>query len=219
MTIIYSLVANGSTVLAEYSPNTGNFMDIARQLLREIPLHKHRKSYAAQNTIFHYMVDDGGLIFLCMADADSGHRIPFSFLEDIRSRFTSQFGRAGYQTATENSLDDAFSRTLQQQMHFFNTDKEADQIRRVRGEIDAVKEVMVQNIDKVLERGEKIEVLVDQTNKLQSKSYTFKKKSTTLKRQLWWKNVYLCGCIIACIVIIVAVILLIILWKLGVFKK
>ena len=34
-------------------------------------------------------------------------------------------------------------------------------MNRVQGEIEEVRQVMVENIDKVLERGEKIELLVD----------------------------------------------------------
>jgi len=50
-----------------------------------------------------------------MADADFGHRVPFMFLDDTRSKFLSQFGRT-YQSAGEGSLNDTFSRTLSSQM-------------------------------------------------------------------------------------------------------
>jgi pyoverdine/dityrosine biosynthesis protein Dit1 len=38
-----------------------------------------------------------------------------------------------------------------------------DKIAKVQEEISQVKDVMIRNIDKVLERGEKIELLVDKT--------------------------------------------------------
>jgi hypothetical protein len=50
-----------------------------------------------------------------MADANAGHRVPFLFLDDVRTKFLTQFGRA-YQNARENGLDDAFSRTIREQM-------------------------------------------------------------------------------------------------------
>ena len=43
-------------------------------------------------------------------------------------------------------------------------------------------------IEKVLERGEKIELLVEQTEALQHNAFEFKKGSTQLKRAMWWKN-------------------------------
>ena len=39
----------------------------------------------------------------------------------------------------------------------------ADKIEKVRGEIEEVKQVMTDNIDRILERGDKIELLVDKS--------------------------------------------------------
>lgn len=47
---------------------------------------------------------------------------------------------------------------------------------------------MVQNIERVLERGEKIELLVDKTENLNAQAFRFKKQSTNLRRAMWWKN-------------------------------
>jgi len=223
MPIIYGLVARGSVVLAEYSPDTGNFTQIARQILKEVAKRQgaDRRSYAAQSSIFHYIVDEQGLVVLCMADSDAGSRIPFAYLQDIQTRFLSQFGKS-YATAGENALDDAFARTLDQQMEYFNYSPEADEIRNIKSRLSEVMDVMVQNIDKVLERGEKIEVLVTQTNKLQTNSYRMQRSATKLKKRLWWKNVYLWLCIIFCcciLLLVVAAILMVVMWKLGIFDK
>lgn len=43
--------------------------------------------------------------------------------------------------------------------------------------------------DKVIKRGEQIELLVDRTENLSATSVQFKKKSTELKNAMWWKNV------------------------------
>jgi hypothetical protein len=44
-------------------------------------------------------------------------------------------------------------------------------------------------LDKVLDRQERIELLVDKTEELNQSSIDFKKKSTALKRAMWWKFV------------------------------
>lgn len=48
---------------------------------------------------------------------------------------------------------------------------------------------MVQNLEKVLQRGEQIELLVEKTEQLQTNAAEFKKVSTDLKRHYWWRNV------------------------------
>ena len=76
----------------------------------------------------------------------------------------------------------------QKQMAYYNANPAADNISRVRNQLEEVKGVMVQNIEKVLERGEKIELLVDKTDKLNNAAFKFEKQSKRLKNAMWWRN-------------------------------
>lgn len=49
--------------------------------------------------------------------------------------------------------------------------------------------IMTENIERVLERGERIDLLVDKTDKLGSNARNFRLRSRGLKRHMWWKNV------------------------------
>jgi hypothetical protein len=51
----------------------------------------------------------------------------------------------------------------------------------VQAQIDEVKDVMLENIDRVLERGEKIELLVDKTDRLNQQAFRFEKSVSGLK--------------------------------------
>jgi len=63
---------------------------------------------------------------------------------------------------------------------------------------------MVKNIETVLERGEKIELLVEKTEVLEEHAFKFQKNSKTLKKKMWWKNVkVMCGLIWVLIAIII----------------
>ena len=62
---------------------------------------------------------------------------------------------------------------------------------------------MVQNIEKVLARGEKIELLVDKSDALNRSAAKFEKSSNKLKNQMWWRNVKM-WLLIAFITIVVA---------------
>ena len=56
----------------------------------------------------------------------------------------------------------------------------------MKTQIDEVKGVMINNVEKVLERGEQIETLVEKTEEMESRSYQFRSGSKTLKNKLWW---------------------------------
>jgi len=201
MPIIYSLVARGSCVLAEFTSTSGNFTTVTRRILEKIPQNDSKMSYVYDRHIFHYVVD-GGLTYLCMADEEFGRRVPFAFLEDIKNRFKSAYGDRG-KSALAYGMNADFSRVLQNQMDYYSNNPNADKINRVRGEIDEVKSVMVTNIEKVLERGERIELLVDRTENLNQAAFKFKKQSTQLKRAMWWKNVKIMIILIFVVLVII----------------
>ena len=75
---------------------------------------------------------------------------------------------------------------------------------------------MTQNIEKVLERGEKIEILVDKTEELSSTADSFQKSSTRLKRSLWWQDKKWTIVIVIVVVLVLGVITLAILGGLNV---
>jgi len=202
MPIFYALVARGKTVLAEYTARSGNFPTVTRVLLGKIGAEDAKMSYIYDNFVFHYQVTDG-ITYLCLADEQQKRRLPFLFLGDIKDKFTAQYGDRA-KTAIAFAMNTEFSRVLSDRMEFFNENPQADQFGKVRGQLAEVKDIMMENIEKVLQRGEKIELLVDKTEALSQSARKFQKQSKSLKNVMWWKNVKLWGLIA---VIVLAIIL------------
>ena len=82
-------------------------------------------------------------------------------------------------------------------------------------QVDEVKDIMTQNIDKVLERGEKIEILVDKTEELSSTADSFQKSSKKLKTQMWWRDKKWTIVIVLVILVVIGIIVLAILGGTG----
>eukprot|EP00286_Rhodomonas_abbreviata_P017870 CAMPEP_0181323948 /NCGR_PEP_ID=MMETSP1101-20121128/20076_1 /TAXON_ID=46948 /ORGANISM="Rhodomonas abbreviata, Strain Caron Lab Isolate" /LENGTH=189 /DNA_ID=CAMNT_0023432047 /DNA_START=149 /DNA_END=715 /DNA_ORIENTATION=+ len=179
--IVYALVVRETVILAEYAAGTGNFAFVTRKILEKMSQADTRVSYTSDGYIFHIMVYDG-LTYMCMAEEDFSRRAAFSFLEDIKKRFSMQFGDRG-RTALAYAMNEEFARVLAKQMEAFSS--EMDKVDKVKADMDDVKNVMVDNIEKVLKRGEKIELLVDKTDNLNQQSIRFKKHSTQLKHAMW----------------------------------
>mmetsp|Transcript_2915 Transcript_2915/g.3338 ORF Transcript_2915/g.3338 Transcript_2915/m.3338 type:complete len:235 (-) Transcript_2915:95-799(-) len=200
--IVYSLVSRGKTVLAEYTATSGNFPTITRVLLSKIPVQDGKMSYVYDAHVFHYIVEDE-MTYLCLADEEFKRRIPFLFLEDIKEKFKAAFSDEERQNAIAFTMNDDFSRVLRKQMEYFNENPNADKLTRVRNQIDDVKGVMVENIEKVLQRGEKIELLVDKTDRMQQAAFKFEKSAKKLKREMWWKNAKTMMMMIAIILLVI----------------
>lgn len=207
MTIIYALIARDETVLVEYTQKKGNFQSISRQILEKVSSRNNTKvSYKYDNFVFHILVDKG-FTYFCMSEQEFGNRIPFLFLEDIKNRFSGSYGERA-KNATALSLNSDFGRVLRTQMEHFSNSQESDKIHKVRGQIQEVKDVMIDNIEKVLDRGEKIDLLVDKTADLSDSAHNYRFKSKKLKNAMWWKNVKL----ILILVFIIFMILLVVIW-------
>lgn len=131
-------------------------------------------SYVYDKHIFHFIVDNG-MTFLCMADEAMKRRIAFSFLEDIKSSWREKYASVE-QTALPFSMNESFSPLLKLRIDQYSAAiPSTDSIGRVQAQLDNVKDVMVENIDRVLQRGEKIELLVDKSEQLNTQARKFEK--------------------------------------------
>lgn len=161
-------------------------------------------TYVYDEYVFHYIVE-AGICYLCMSDEKNKHRVPFAFLEDMKKNFIDRFGADAPQTAIAFAMNEEFSTIIAQRMEFYNSegaDHSIDNIGAVKSQIEDVKGVMVQNIEKVLERGEKIELLVDKTDRLNQQAFRFESSSRALRRAMWWRKVR-CYTIIGVVAVIV----------------
>ncbi|XP_013609146.1 PREDICTED: vesicle-associated membrane protein 713 [Brassica oleracea var. oleracea] len=203
MAILYALVARGSVVLSEFSATSTNASSIAKQILEKLPgedVDSH-VSYSQDRYVFHVKRTDG-LTVLCMADEAAGRSVPFAFLEEIHQRFVRTYGRAIH-SAQAYSMNDAFSRVLSQQMEYYSNDPNADRVSRIKGEMTQVRNVMIENIDKVLDRGERLELLVDKTANMQGNTFRFRKQARRFRSVMWWRNVKLTIALILVLAVVV----------------
>ncbi|XP_053196044.1 vesicle-associated membrane protein 8 isoform X2 [Scomber japonicus] len=79
---------------------------------------------------------------------------------------------------------------------------------QVQGQVNEVKVILKDNINKVLERGDRLDDLIGKTDDLQASADSFQKTSTRVARKYWWKNVKLMIIIGVIVVIIIILIIL-----------
>ncbi|XP_078164595.1 vesicle-associated membrane protein 714 [Carex rostrata] len=189
MAILYAVVARGTVVLAEFAAVTGNAGAVARRILEKLPPESESDSrlcFSQDRYIFHVLRSDG-ITYLCMANDTFGRRVPFLYLEDIHMRFMKNYGKVAH-LALAYAMNDEFSRVLHHQMEFFSSNPSNDTLNRLRNEVTEIHTIMVENIDKILDRGDKIALLVDRTATMQDSAFHFRKQSNRLRRSLWLKN-------------------------------
>jgi len=73
-------------------------------------------------------------------------------------------------------------------MHTYNTNPPSDELTNAQNQLAQVKDIMVQNVEQILSRGERIELLVDKTDNMANQATAFRRGARTVRRQMWWKN-------------------------------
>ncbi|KAJ1030377.1 hypothetical protein NDA16_001286 [Ustilago loliicola] len=191
--IVLALVAKGSHILAEtHDPSHDRFLPAAQTILSRIPPNSSKLSYAFEDWLFHYISSDN-LVYMAVADTDTGRRIPFSFLAHVQKKFLSTYEIPTDDEAENTDYSD-LTNTLKNLVKQFNADPEAiDPIAQAKNELAGVKDIMTQNVEQILSRGERIELLMDRTDNAANQSMAFRRRAVGLRRQMWWKNVKVMG--------------------------
>ncbi|XP_019949591.1 vesicle-associated membrane protein 8 [Paralichthys olivaceus] len=83
-----------------------------------------------------------------------------------------------------------------------------DKVQTLKDQVDGVKNIMTQNVDRILARGERLDDLMGKSEDLQAGAQHFKQTSHKVARSYWWKNVKMVVVIVVVVLIIVLIIIL-----------
>ncbi|GIJ92068.1 hypothetical protein Asppvi_011043 [Aspergillus pseudoviridinutans] len=210
--LLYSCIAHRTTILAEHSsPGTSSTAasSLASIILPKITHDKPQKlTYTHERLFVHYVADsptgssdDAGrqepnsyapLSYIVVATAEQGRRIPFAFLLEMKRKFLSTYPPSSTDFSSLPAYGcAAFNSELRSLLQTYNTAPPSDSLASARREIDSVRDIMTENIERVLERGERIDLLVDKTDRLGGSAHDFRVRSRGLRRRMWWKNIKL----------------------------
>ena len=150
-----------------------------------------------------------------VADEAFGRQIPFTVLERIAEDFVKTHGAAAAD-ALAHSLDRQFGPRLKHHLEYAaEHPEELNKVSKVQKQVTEVKEIMMENIEKVLDRGEKIELLVDKTTELRFQADNFHRTGRALRRRMWWQNLKLKLAVGAVVVVILLIIIMMICFSGG----
>ncbi|KAI0057174.1 VAMP/synaptobrevin-like protein [Artomyces pyxidatus] len=203
MSLIHALVAQGSTIMAEHQAGKRDFSQATQTILSKIPPNNSKLTYVWEQYLFHY-ISEGGFTYLVMADDSAGRRMPFTFLGELQRKFiASPTASSSTTSLAPHALQSTFGPVISQLMYTYNTSPPTDDLARAQSELAQVKDIMVQNVEQILSRGERIELLVDKTDTMASQATAFRRGARTVRRQMWWKNkrVLALGIIVALVIV------------------
>ncbi|KAL3455077.1 putative synaptobrevin-like protein Sybl1 [Aspergillus heterothallicus] len=222
--LLYSCIAHRTTILAEHSApgsSSSAASSLASIILPKISHDQSQKlTYTHERLFVHYISDSPSgppsdssssepssyapLSYIVVATAEQGRRIPFAFLLEMKRKFLSKYPPSNTDYGSLPAYGcAAFNGELRGLLQTFNTAPPADSLASARKEIDSVRDIMTENIERVLERGERIDLLVDKTDRLGGSAHDFRMRSRGLRRRMWWKNAKLMALLAVVVVFLI----------------
>lgn len=211
--ILFACVGKPTNILLSESavkPSANIASMVRNQLLAKltdpnaIPTGEKRVSYGGDGNLIQILYRSK-LAFVCVTEKAYPAYMAFKYLDKVATNFIAFYREDAHRTP---QACQSFSRQLKQEADFFNS-PDADKLKKIHRDIDQVKNVMVENIDTILTRGEKIENLLEKTNLLLGESTTFQTNSNSLRRKMWLKNVKLIAIIVFLVIAVITIILLV----------
>ncbi|GAA6020154.1 hypothetical protein JCM10207_006278 [Rhodosporidiobolus poonsookiae] len=164
----------------------GEFMNFFSRTVAERTPAGQRQSVQENNYTAHaYSRQSDSLVGVIVTDQEYPVRVAFSLLNKILDEFSTKIPRTqvedaankGRQAGKQNLID---YQPLNEYLQKYQDPKQADAIMKVQQELDETKIVLHKTIESVLERGEKLDSLVDKSAALSASSKSFYK---TAKKQ------------------------------------
>ncbi|KAH7054673.1 hypothetical protein BKA62DRAFT_629843 [Auriculariales sp. MPI-PUGE-AT-0066] len=179
--LIISTVSRGADILASHTTGRRDFSNAVTTILGKIPPNDSKPTYLWKQNIsstmslrcacllylyisLAYVVCDvQGTTYLILADDVAGRRLPFAYLAEVQRSFTSSY-EAAYIGSVSSFHD--FEPRLAELIKRPFVLSHLRALQMSHSEPDQVKDIMVHNVEQILSRGERIELLVDKTHYL-----------------------------------------------------
>lgn len=137
--------------------------------MEKIPPNNSKLTFKYKDININYL-SDNGIVYLVISQDSVSRAVAFKYLLDLQQKFTS---------VEDDDVD--FTDTIKDLLETYNTEPPEDQLGRTQNELNQVKDVMIQNMESIIDRGDRIDNLVDRTNEMSSQAFAFRKKSTMLR--------------------------------------
>ncbi|XP_015751342.1 PREDICTED: synaptobrevin homolog YKT6-like [Acropora digitifera] len=148
------------------------FMQFTSQILVERTREKERASVKEQEYVCHVFVRSDSLGGVIVSDLEYPQRVVFTLLNKVLDDFSNKFSQSVWKTAEPNSI---FWPECEKYLEDYQNPRQADAMTKVQAELDETKIVLHNTIETVLQRGEKLDDLVEKSEGLTLQSKAFYK--------------------------------------------
>jgi len=179
--ILCGVIARGSHVLAEYDQSDANddLCEFARDVIPKLTATASHKIHVMRGYVFNYMIENG-LTFLCITEdgVKDGNQLAYTFLRSLKVNVSQ----------SRDSSATGLTELLRLEMSRYQKNSKT-KIGQMEEELTEVADLMKQNIESVMERGEGIACLMEKTNLLRNEASSFRSAARSHANAAYWNQI------------------------------
>jgi len=186
--IFFVAILRNEETLVKYAQLLGNYDQILSQVLHKIiKKNDTRMTFNYEKFCFHYIFDNT-LTYFCITRKVFDQVKAFKFLARIKNKFESQYQQRVH-TALPFAFHAEFLPTLAIETKRYSENLSFEKINEIQEQIDETRQILCEDIDRLVDRGESLHLLVDKSDQMTSASISFKQQSRNLSRRMYWKHI------------------------------
>ena len=139
-----------------------------------------------------YYDDEDDLTFLCMGEK-LDTEVAFSYLSDLKKKFLTTYDNKTIRSSFSYQLKD-FSGEIKKLANSYEINP-TSKIGMLKERLTETTEILHDNVEKLLQRGEKLNIIAQKSSRLRESSDDFVKNIQEIKRRQKWRK-YRCYAII-----------------------
>lgn len=217
-TIYYAAVVHGKDdIIKECDIVPGQARQLALVVLDKVENETKKQSFLHEEMSVHYVskaseefnnnnnnsnICPDGVTFIVVTKRDVERRMPFLFLLQLERTFDSKYVPEIRSDISELKENNTLLPEMRQLIKTCESG-ENDATGLAKSEIEQVKNIMVENVERILERGERINLLISKTDRMNNNALAFRRRTVAVRRSMWWKNIKLCVLLIVVAVFVV----------------
>lgn len=166
----------------------------ARQILKQLGSDSPTKCDIESGPfVFHYVIKSG-VSYLVMTRKGYPKQLAFRYLEEVSEAFVAELSQDtnDWKTAVETAARPyafiKFDKTLQRKRREYSDPSDRRNQAKLDDEIADITSIMKRNIDEVLNRGERLDKLVETTTNLKSEANKYKWGAKKYTAMVYWQQ-------------------------------
>ncbi|CAK4074818.1 unnamed protein product [Aphanomyces euteiches] len=179
----------------DYSDNLDTYKQQGKQIMKKLNQRSPAKcSIDSGAYAFHYLIEDG-ICYLTLSDRQYPKRLAFLYLDDIHRAFVDELARdhgdSWRDTVTTVARPYAFikfDKVIQKKRKEYTDPSSSQNVSKLNSDLADIHNVMRQNIQEVLNRGEAIDRVSQISSNIADRSKEFKWASKKLSLQALYQK-------------------------------